>query len=299
MNHKLYLLPTLFFSLAGWVFAETAKPVDVYTARVQEESLFESIMFAGKLLPANSWDLVAETSGIVENVYKYPGDIVKAGEKLLAIRPMAAGGNYRPYVVRASQLGRILTPVAAAGTAVNKGQQLTTLGSTRRFKIPFAATSVDRSILANIRSFKLRIPGISQVGLVASLHFLSPMADNGTGIYRGEFQASCAGISEDICRKLPLGSLVKVTGMKNLRKGIKVHQKHVVSNGSKVMLVKDGKVEFRSVELGESYGAEVEVVSGLKAGEQMITSYARYPRKGESARVITKKASRLKDSPKG
>jgi len=43
-----------------------------------------------------------------------------------------------------------------------------------------------------------------------------------------------------------------------------------VSEGSKVKVIKNGKVREVKVKLGETYGKKVEVVEGLKEGDKVV-----------------------------
>ena len=51
----------------------------------------------------------------------------------------------------------------------------------------------------------------------------------------------------------------------------------------------DGVVDMREVELGERYGKEYAIVSGVKVGEQIITGYDRLLYSGLKAQITEKK----------
>ena len=263
-------------------------PVDVYIEEVKEVDLFDPMVFGGKILAASSLPVLAEISGAVSKVYVAPGDSVKKGAKLFEIQPIGQGVGFRSFVVRAGKKGIVLKAIPDQGSFIEKGHQATEIASFDQFKISFSASSGDLGDLKTIESFKVELTEGPPLELSGYLKQLSPLAELSSGLHLGELGAKCPSSID--CSTIPLGSLVKIKALKDLRRGIRINQRHVKNN--KVMtLNNEDKIEFRPIKIGKNYGVEVEILEGLKVGDRLVTNFARFPKNGETAKIITKQAS--------
>ncbi len=59
------------------------------------------------------------------------------------------------------------------------------------------------------------------------------------------------------------------------------------ANGNQVALVEDGKIHFRTIELGVDYGKELEIVGGLEGDEQIVTNPGERTNEGVAVRIAT------------
>ena len=288
----LVLLPTIL-----WGSDSKKKPIDVYVETVGEAELFEPIVFGGKLMPSVSSPVLSEVTGSVVKIHRVSGNYVRQGDPILAIKPIGGGDSYRPFVVRAPVSGHILLKFKPIGSFVDKGDQLTIVGSINKFKVPFAATPQDLVNIRKIKKYNVTLSLPSSPELEATLSEISPMADPINGTHAGELEVKCPADMD--CSTLPLGSIVKITALKNLRTGIKVGQRHIHSNGTQVMVLSNvGTVEFRQIKQGKNFGHEVEILEGIKPGEKLITNYTRFPSSGDKAQVISKEAQKPQKQPK-
>ena len=57
----------------------------------------------------------------------------------------------------------------------------------------------------------------------------------------------------------------------------------------KVFVIKDGKAEFRDVQTGADAGIKLEIISGLQAGESIVTNGQNNLRPGSKVTIINKK----------
>lgn len=70
--------------------------------------------------------------------------------------------------------------------------------------------------------------------------------------------------------------------------GVVVPRSAVVSNGSRdtIQVVRDGRIETRTVKLGVQSGADIEVTEGLAPGDEVVATAGTFVRDGDAVRAI-------------
>jgi hypothetical protein len=62
-------------------------------------------------------------------------------------------------------------------------------------------------------------------------------------------------------------------------------------DGPQVAMVRDGKVHFVTLQLGRDLGTELEVISGLSEGDQVVMNPSDEVEEGTSVRIVSDSAS--------
>lgn len=100
---------------------------EVQTARVQRRALLESkVTASGEVRPVKFFNLTAEVSGRVTNIYVKEGDVVKSGQPLVSVDPtqIASETSAREAALRGSEadLGNFRIAVSQAENAVSQAK---------------------------------------------------------------------------------------------------------------------------------------------------------------------------------
>lgn len=100
---------------------------EVQTARVQRRALLESkVTASGEVRPVKFFNLTAEVSGRVTNIYVKEGDVVKAGQALVSVDPtqIASETSAREAALRGSEadLGNFRIAVSQSENSVSQAK---------------------------------------------------------------------------------------------------------------------------------------------------------------------------------
>lgn len=191
----------------------------------------------------------------------------RADLRLAKVNLAAAETDYGWGTIRAPFPGVITARHTNLGAFVNRGEQVVSMVNTAAFEVE-----------ADVPADKLRgiAPGasvtISALGedFPGTIRAIVPLENAGTRTrpvrITPEFGAAVANLAANTSAqvKLPVG------GTKDV---LTVHKDAINRRGAStsVYVVEDGKAAVRPVQLGEAVGSRLAVLSGLEAGELVVT----------------------------
>jgi multidrug efflux system membrane fusion protein len=198
----------------------------------------------------------------------------------------ARQGNQQAYTrLSAPHAGVITALFVEAGQVVAAGQPVAQLAKSGEREVSIDVPENALEALRAARTLKIGLwsaPGVTYAG---RLRELAPMADATSRTYR----ARVSILQPDAAVKLGMTATVEVDGQS--APGLSVVQSALFTiNGQPQVWVvnpKTGKVAARSVRLGALTGDRAAIVSGLAAGEWVVTAGVHKIAPGQQVRVLT------------
>jgi multidrug efflux pump subunit AcrA (membrane-fusion protein) len=272
------LFLTIIATLPLMAFGE--EPAEVIVETIQSAELFDSANYTGWLEPRYSRTVQAEVSGTLIKLVDQLGTQVRQGQVIGIIQPQGGGLEYQPHQVRAPISGMILKTQGQLGQAVTAGADLLAIGQVAPLKTVLHLTPDDA---ASVRAgAKLRATSAGQsTPEQLKVEHISPIADASLGTFAAEIKVECK-----VCA---VGAMVHVQVLKNFRQGVRVPMKWLSSGNSKALTISaEGKAEWRSVKVGQYFGEDVEITSGLNVGDRVATGTSKRPKDGDLVKIVTK-----------
>lgn len=169
--------------------------------------------------------------------------------------------------IRAPFAGRLGTRQVSEGALVDPDTVLATLQDTSRVKVDFPLPERYANEVRPGQHFRFTVAGNEHVfeGTVA---VIEPAADAATRSLR------VRGICDEPKGLLPGGFAEVTLRLGTIANGFAIPSQAVVPSprGHGVYLARDGKAEFRDIEIGIRGAAQVQVLRGLQEGDQVLTT---------------------------
>jgi membrane fusion protein, multidrug efflux system len=199
-------------------------------------------------------------------------------------RLAAAHARLEDTVIRAPFSGRVGLRRVSVGTLISPGAVITTLDDTSVIKLDF---SVPENFLAtlreglSVRASAPAFPGRTFAGKVASI-------DSRVDVATRSVTVRALLANED--GALKPGMFLNVSLANDEREALLIPEEALTPEAERqyVFVVADGKAERREVRIGGRSPGNVEIVSGLAAGEQVIIEGTQKVRDGGPVRVAQK-----------
>lgn len=190
-----------------------------------------------------------------------------------------------------SDVHRAIAPIAGVviqknvsqGDTVSQGQMLIVIGTPDRLKTSFYIDQDSLNMVSPGLEVRLSLPnGASTSGTIVSV---SPQADAATHRYKVEVKPMVDGVVD-----FPLGSIIDVSVplRKIASQGtilVPLSAVDVTSNGSFLMVVKDGKAERIQIEIKRVLGEVVEIQAPITPETQIIIDGNRLVTSGSSINI--------------
>lgn len=201
-------------------------------------------------------------------------------------RVAAARSRVDDTVIRAPFNGRVGLRRVSVGSLVNPGTTITTLDDLSIIKVDF---SVPENFLAGLRDgLKVKataaaFPGRDFIGIVTGVDSrIDPVSRSVT--------VRAAVPNADLALKP--GMFLNVSLARDEHDALMVPEAALVPEQSRQFLfvIEDGRATRREVRIGGRQPGRVEIVSGLKVGEQVIVEGTQKVREGGEVRVIERAA---------
>ena len=210
---------------------------------------------------------------------------VKANRSRLA----AANARLEDTVIRAPFSGRVGLRRVSVGTLISPGDVITTLDDTSIIKLDF---SVPENLLATTReglsvhATAPAFPGRAFVGKVASI-------DSRVDMNTRSVTVRALLANED--GALKSGMFLNVTLANDERSALVIPEEALTPEAERqyVYVVADGRASRREVRIGGRSPGNVEVLAGLKAGEQVVVEGTQKIRDGATVRGIARVADEI------
>jgi multidrug efflux pump subunit AcrA (membrane-fusion protein) len=260
------------------------KPAVVFTETVKRVELFDLIVYPVRIVPKISATLVSEIDGVVDQIPFPLGSRVAKGQSTVIIKNTDPIQTFRPHRVSAPVSG-IMGPLEVSiGSRVVRGQRLGTITNPDSVQILMELTAGDLGLIHAgqmgdlktpdaVRSFRVQVLGVS------------PTVDPATATATAELQVVSA--KKKSAEALPPGLVGKVYFQTSSHQGIEIPDFAIFYRGpaSFVRTIKEGKVAFVPVTLGQQRRGRLEILSGLSPGTELVLRTSRFVSDGEAVTI--------------
>lgn len=269
----------LLFSVAANASAPAA--VSVFTEKASLKPIFNILSFPARVESQVNAVIRSETEGAVTEIVKPLGSKVRRGETIAIIKHTDPVYVYAPHAVVAPVSGVVNEVLVTKGSLVNKGDAIVNITDPDHLRVMIEVAAPDlRSVRAGLKG-ELKVPGAG-TPLTAEVKGVSPSIDPMLGTAPAELKV---GSAEQ--KQIVAGMVGTVQFKVNQREGFLLPDYAIVYKGDEafVRLVKDGKSNKVPVKLGEKRQGEVEVLTGLKSGDEIVSRASRFVPDGAAVQV--------------
>ena len=261
---------------------------EVIVAQFEKQELFDFLTYSGTLAAKTQDLLYAPLAGQIKEVLVQDGAKVASGDKLAVIKPDGEGYEFRDHVVRAVRSGVVIGLLAKAGTHVDKNQELLAIADLSALKIEVSATLDDLKFLNKDEpvSVILHSANDKPSTLQGIVKFIPGAPDLRTKTFTVSIAIPCQ--PREHCRNAYPGLLAKVVVKKNPHFGYRVPFKYLRRQKSHILVLKeDNTASFVTVEVGQHYGQDVEILNGIGPQTRVVTSFSKMPQEGQKVKIAS------------
>lgn len=270
---------TLLFSFSASAAKDKTPIVFVKKAKLSE--LSESLSYPARIEAKIRAQVTSEADGVVAKIRAPLGKRVNRGAALMVIRNTDPVFQYSPMVITSPVTGVVSQVEVTEGSRVSRGDKLALVTDPTQVQVSVEVAAADVRYIQAGMVAEMILPGEAEP-LKAKVKGISPFVDPGTGT------ASCE--LEIIKKKdliLPPGLLAKVQFKVNTRKGFSIPDSALTYRGKDpfVRVIVDGKSKLTAIKIGRKQAGFVEVLSGLKEGDQVVERTSGFVADGEIVKI--------------
>ena len=290
------------FAVSSVASAAVDKKPVVFTLKAEVAELSETLAYPARVEPRIRASIVSETDGVVTKIIAPLGSHVRAKAPLLVVKNTDPIYNYSAMMVTSAVDGVVSKVEVTEGSRVSRGDKLLLVTDPEQVRVAVEVTAYDLALIRPGQLAELKTPG-SELVVPLKVKGVSPFVDPATGTASCELElARLPG--KPAARMPPLGIIGRVYFRANVRKGISVPDSAITYRGKDpyMRLVQDGKAKLVAISIGRKEAGLVEILKGLKAGDQFIERASGFVADGEAVEVQStgeKKADDTAEKPKG
>lgn len=251
----------------------TVKKPEVFTEPIKLKDVQKKLVFPGTVRSQKQSLILAENSGVVTRLKKQLGYSVSKNEVIGYIENPDPVYQYKPLPIRSPIAGRITDMRFFEGSQVEKGTHIITITDPKSLVVEVQVPAKD------IASLKIGGPAEFHASskYPVKLLGLSPTPDASSLTSMALFSFA------DSKQVVTAGLQGSVEYVSSVKKMILVSESNLIRKGQKVFLRKyqDGKVAFVEVTTGERVEDQIEILSGLKEGDEFISKTAKHIKDGD------------------
>lgn len=257
-------------------FPSFAKKPKEKTAKVliaKKEMIYDQFIYPTRVESQVQSALLSETQGTVTKIHVELGDRVKKNQPLIEIKSLDPGYHFKAAKILSPISGVVAKQMVNVGENVTKGQKLLSVidSSKIQMKIEIPTNEVSYLKKGQLGFFTSKDSKNQQKIMITGL---SPYADSATGTHT-------VLITPENTKtfKAPLGSLGEIQFQTNEREGILFPIDSIGYQGKQAYLRKvkqDNTVQRIDISLGASRFGKAEILSGVEAGDVLVTSSNSY-----------------------
>lgn len=281
MRGKLRFGLGLFFCTQA-LWALPHDPPTVFSEKITTQPIFDLLTYPARVDSKVNATVLAETDGVISKILKPLGSKVRRGEAIAVLKHIDPVYQYAPMMVVAPVAGVVNQVLVTDGALVNKGDKLISITDPNQLRIMIEVAAQDvRSIHAGLKA-DFFIANRNEP-LMAEVKGLSPSVDPMLGTATCELALSKTGEKN----LLAPGMIGRMQFKVNQRQGILLMDFAVFYKGDDtfVRIIENGHAKSVPVKLGEKHQAKVEVLSGLKAGDEVIDRASGFVADGDQVKV--------------
>jgi membrane fusion protein (multidrug efflux system) len=169
------------------------------------------------------------------------------------------------------------------GAYVTAGTPLVQLDKIDRLKVSFSVPELQQSHVALGQSVAVTADALPQDSFTATISALNPSIDvNGRAL-------QVRALLDNAALKLRPGLLVRITVKGTPRRAVLVPEAAIVQQGeaSLIYVVTNGKVKETKIRTGKRQDGSVEIMSGITAGDEVVTAGAARLSDGAAVEVVS------------
>ncbi len=254
------------------------KKIEVFTEKIIKRDIQRKLVFPGTVRSQKQSLILAENAGIVTKLKKQLGYSVAKNEIIGFIENPDPIYQFKALPIRSPIAGRITDMRFFEGSQVEKGTHIFTVTDPKSLVVEVQVPAKD------IASLKIGSPGefIGTTKTPLKLIGLSPTPDSSS--------LTSLALFSFVDPKLAISSGLQgtVEYVSSIKKMILVPESNLIRKGSKTFLRKfaDGKVAFVEVTTGERVEDQIEILTGLKEGEEFISKTAKHIKDGDEVMKV-------------
>lgn len=279
----------LLFNIAGFSAPSGGSAPSVFVQPIKDALLSDTLSYPAKVVPKINASLLAESDGVVSKVYFSLGQKVTRNKRVLTIKHTDPVYQYAPVSVRAPVTGVVSSLDVTEGSRVTKGQKLATITDPSQIVVTVELAASDLLLVRAGQVGELQLSSRDKTFPVKVLG-VSPFVEPATGTAASELIITEKG-------DLPLapGQVGRVTFRVNEHKGFEIPEMAVIYKGRDTFLrvVEENRAKLIPVTLGPMRRGLVEVLKGIKGGEQLIVRSNVFVADGEEVNIQTEESAKF------
>ncbi len=272
------------FSLTVITVAKASAPPPipvVTTEKAKLSALSDNLTYPARVESRVNSMIYSESDGVITQISAPLGSRIRKGGRLATIKHTDPVYQFAPLIVTAPVDGYVSQVSVTEGSAVLKGALLAAITDPAQVRIIIEIAASD------LTSFKKGMEGTFKISggtekIPVSVKGLSPLVDPATGTAECELK-----VAQSEVQKLPPGTVGQAYFEINRRQGFVFPDNAVVYKGSEtfVRIVQDGKAVRVPVELGRRERGQVEILKGIKDGDQVIERSSQFIADGDKVQI--------------
>lgn len=270
------------------VEADAAFAVNTYN--VVAGSLDDYLEFGGDIVAINAVDVMPDMAGKISRVLVSIGDKVTKNQVIAEVDASRAGMTYSASPVKAPMAGRITSLISTVGTSVSQSTSIAKISSTDDVEIKTSISERFVSRIRNGQNAEITFDAYPGEKFKAKVYEVSPVLDT----VSRTMPAKLRFVTKD--SRIKIGMYARVHLVTDTVKNaiILPHTAVVTRNEKKYVFLVEGTGNQKtarqvSVEAGLRVDDKIEIRSGLKAGDEVITSGQNLLNDGAKINVISSK----------
>ncbi|MCB0370754.1 MAG: HlyD family efflux transporter periplasmic adaptor subunit [Bdellovibrionales bacterium] len=253
---------------------------EVIVVKANESLVKKTLTFPGVTKSQKQSNILAETSGVIRRIQKQLGATVRRGDVLAWIENPDPVYQYKPLPIRSPISGKLTKEETLEGSLVQKGMPLFTITDPKSIVIEVQIPAKDLSSLkiGSLATFKTGSQE-KEVKLIG----LSPTPDIDTLTSQAIF------VFTNPKDKDLLGAQGFVDYTNSSKNMILLPESTLIRRSDKIFIrkFKDGKMQLSEIEVGERYEDNIEIKSGLIAGDEYILRASQHLSDGEEVQKVS------------
>ncbi|MCR5046372.1 MAG: efflux RND transporter periplasmic adaptor subunit [Treponema sp.] len=263
----------------------------VVTQIAEQKTLHGYIVANGEIESQNSVSVYPDASGKIISTKVLLGSSVKRGDIIAYVDPSQPGEHYRQSPVYAPISGSIISTPIKNGSTVSANTEITKIGDISNLQILADIPERYVSFLRNGLKGKISVQAYPEESFSVTVKRVSPVVDatSRTKQIILTFDNRDSRINAGMFAKLILFT-------KDYSGAVTMPKNSLVTNEDKYyayVVLSDSTVERREVSLGEEVDGIVQIISGIKEGEKVVTQGQTSLSQGAKVKDITGAAEEL------
>ncbi len=264
----------------------SAGPASVRVAEANIGSIETIISLSGEVSATGEAGIMPDAGGLLKSVLVKSGDYVRVDQVIAWIDPSRPGMSYAESPVRSRVSGTVTSVPVVAGNQVSVQSVIATVGNLRQLEVDI---QVPERYLASLKAgMEARVisrsyPDLEQTARVTEI---APVVDPRSRTVH-------VTLVPDAGHKLLPGQAVNVKLVLDSRKDLVMVPDSALTerqDGSGVFTVSDGQAVWTKVDAGAVDAGNVEILSGLSAGDTVVIAGQDRITDGSALRIVGNEA---------